>query len=276
MQIFPIKTLLPLTLALAGAFAPQAHADSTLDRIVQAKKLRCGVMLDSPPSGYRTPENQPEGFDVAYCKDMAKALGATAEIVETPSADRIPALVSNRIDVLVASTTSTVARGLSVAFTQPYMNYTTAVITRKDSGIKSYADLKGHNLGGVTGTSTEQMLKRDIAGWDDSKTKYTAYGSDTEAFLALQQGKVDAVLQATAVASVLIKSGQFPTFELAGEAPFPPDLVSIAVRRDDQQMLGWAKLFVWNQVSSGRFTELYKQYISATEPPSLKVAGVDF
>ncbi|MBD1601342.1 transporter substrate-binding domain-containing protein [Pseudomonas typographi] len=276
MQFSSIKPLLPLTLVLAGSLAAQAHADSTLDRIVQAKKLRCGVMLDSPPSGYRTPDNQPEGFDVAYCKDMAKALGATAEIVETPSADRIPALVSNRIDVLVASTTSTVARGLSVAFTQPYMNYTTAVITRKDSGIKSYAELKGHTLGGVTGTSTEQMLKRDIAAWNDSKTQYTAYASDTEAFLALQQGKVDAVLQATAVAAALIKSGQFPTFELAGEAPFPPDLVSIAVRRDDQQMLGWAKLFVWNEVSSGRFGELYKQYISATELPSLRVSGVDF
>ncbi|WP_263262439.1 transporter substrate-binding domain-containing protein [Pseudomonas sp. RIT-PI-S] len=276
MQHSPLKALLPLTLAVAGAFATQAHAESTLDRVVQAKKLRCGVMLDSPPSGYRTPDNQPDGFDVAYCKDMAQALGATAEIVETPSADRIPALVSNRIDVLVASTTSTVARGLSVAFTQPYMNYTTAVITRKDSGIKSYGDLKGHTLGGVTGTSTEQLLKRDIAAWNDGKTQYTAYGSDTEAFLALQQGKVDALLQATAVASALIKSGQFPTFEMAGQAPFPPDLVSIAVRRDDQQMLGWAKLFVWNQVSSGRFGQLYQQYISSTEPPSLKVSGVDF
>lgn len=276
MQKSLVRSLLPLGLAVIGLLAAQAHAESTLDRVVQAKKLRCGVMLDSPPSGFRTPDNQPEGFDVAYCKDMAKALGATPEIVETPSADRIPALVSNRIDVLIASTSNTVARGLSVAFSQPYMNYTTAVITRNDAGIKSYADLKGHNLGGVTGTSTEQMLKRDIANWKDDKTQYTAYTSDTEAFLALQQGKVDAVLQATAVASTLIKSGQFPTFALAGEAPFPPDLVSIAVRRDDQQMLNWTKLFVWNQVAAGRFAELYHQYIASTAVPSLTVNGVDY
>lgn len=265
-----------LTAMIGALVIPSTQAASALDRIVQSKKLRCGVMLDSPPSGFRTPENQPEGFDVSYCKDMAKALGATPEIVETPSSDRIPALVSNRVDVLIASTSSTVARGLTVGFSQPYMNYTTAVITRKDAGIKKYADLKGHTVGGVTGTSTEQMLKKDIAEWNDPKTNYIGYANDAEAFLALQQGKVDAVLQATAVANTLLKSGQFPNFELAGEAPFPPDLVSMAVRREDQEMLNWVRLFVWNQVASGRFAETYHKYIGATEAPSLNVKGVDF
>lgn len=271
------RMLCTVMAAVAGlSMVPVSQAATTLDKVVQAKKLRCGVMLDSPPSGFRTPDNQPEGFDVAYCKDMAKALGATAEIVETPSSDRIPALVSNRIDVLIASTSNTVARGLTVGFSQPYMNYTTAVITRKDTNIKQYSDLKGHTLGGVTGTSTEQALKKDIATWNDPKTSYIGYGNDTDAFMALQQGKVDAVLQATAVASTLLKSGQFPTFALAGEAPFPPDLVSIAVRRDDSEMLGWVKLFVWNQVASGRFAELYHTYIADTEPPALTVKGVDY
>lgn len=265
-----------LTAMIGALVVPATQAASALDRIVQSKKLRCGVMLDSPPSGFRTADNQPEGFDVSYCKDMAKALGATPEIVETPSSDRIPALVSNRVDVLIASTSSTVARGLTVGFSQPYMNYTTAVITRKGAGIKQYADLKGHTVGGVTGTSTEQMLKKDVSEWNDPKTSYIGYSNDSEAFLALQQGKVDAVLQATAVANTLLKSGQFPNFELAGEAPFPPDLVSMAVRREDQEMLNWVRLFVWNQVASGRFAETYHKYIADTEVPDLSVKDVNF
>lgn len=44
---------------------------------------------------------------MAYCRDMAQALGATAQIVETPSSERIPALVSGRIDVLIASASIT-------------------------------------------------------------------------------------------------------------------------------------------------------------------------
>lgn len=65
------------------------------------------------------------------------------EIVQTPASDRIPALVSKRVDIVVGSTTITPERAMTVAFTQPYVNYTITVMTRKDTGIKSYADLKG-------------------------------------------------------------------------------------------------------------------------------------
>ena len=45
-------TLLATTV-LAFAFASHAIAQSALDTIVQSKKLRCGIMLDSPPAGFR-------------------------------------------------------------------------------------------------------------------------------------------------------------------------------------------------------------------------------
>jgi hydroxyproline transporter system substrate-binding protein len=83
--------------------AASAIAQSSLDKIIASKTLRCGVQLDYPPAGFRKPKNESDSYDVAYCKDMAKALGAAAEIVETPSAERIPTLVSNRIDALIAS-----------------------------------------------------------------------------------------------------------------------------------------------------------------------------
>ncbi|MCX8997463.1 transporter substrate-binding domain-containing protein [Rhizobiaceae bacterium BDR2-2] len=261
-----------VTCGLAGP----SHAQSALDTIVQGKKLRCGIMLDSPPSGFRNTSNEPDGFDVAYCRDMAAALGAEAEIVETPSPDRIPALVSNRIDVLIASTTPTPQRAMTVAFTQPYMNYTTSIITRNDTGIEGWEDLKSAKLGGVIGTTTEQLLNAEIEkGWKSSGATYTGFSSDTEAFLALQQGKVDAILQATAVFATLEASGQFPEFVAAGMAPIN-DQVSIAVKRDDQQFLNWAKLFVWQQHTSGRFAEIYAQFFGDAELPSLNAAGVDF
>lgn len=261
---------------LAISLPSLASAASTIDSIVQSKVLRCGVMLDSPPSGFRTPDNKPDGYDVMYCNDMAKALGAKAEIVETPSPDRIPALVSNRIDVLIASTTNSSARGLSVAFSQPYLSVPIAVLTRKGSGIKGWADLKGHALGGVTGTTTEQFLKAAITKWNEPKTGYTGYGSDNDSYMALEQGKVDAILLSVPVSTLLIKSGQFPHLEMAGDAPMPPDLLSIAVKRTDYEFLNWTKLFIWNQVASGRYKEIYNQYFAPGDAPSLSVSGVDY
>lgn len=262
--------------AVSLAPAQRAQAASALDTIIQSKKLRCGVMLDSPPAGFRDTKNEPQGYDVAFCKDMAKALGAEPVIVETPSPDRIPALVSNRIDVLIASTTPTAARALTVAFTQPYMNNTTAVVTRKDTGISQYADLKSKKLGGVIGSTPEQLFEGEIAkGWKGTGATYTGYASDAEAYLALQQGKVDAILVSTGVFNALNQSGQFPEFVMAGTAPIA-DFGSIAVRRDDQQFLNWAKVFIFQENTNGRFAEIYREYFGNAPLPSLTANGVTF
>src|SRR5437899_3435861 len=274
-----MRTIMKALLATAIAsltLAAQAHADSALDTIIQNKKLRCGIMLDSPPAGYRDQSNKPDGYDVTYCKDMAKALGAEPVIVETPSPDRIPALASNRIDVLIASTTPTPARALTVAFTQPYTNNTTTVVTRKDTAISQYSDLKSKKLGGVVGTTPEQLFKEELAkGWQASGASYTGYASDAEAYLALQQGKVDAILISAGVFHALSQSGQFPEFVAAGTAPLA-DFGSIAVHRDDQQFLNWARVFVFQQEASGRRAEVYSKYYGDGPLPPLTANGINF
>ena len=117
-------------------------------------------------------------------------------IVRVLSPDRIPSLVSNRIDVLISSTTPTPARALTVAFTQPYTNNIMMVVTRKDTGISQYTDLKSKKLGGVVGTTPEQLFKEESSprDWNNSGATYTGYASDAESYLALQQGKIDAIL----------------------------------------------------------------------------------
>jgi ABC-type amino acid transport substrate-binding protein len=272
----PGTTLLASAIvAIALAGHANAQSASALDKIEQSKILRCGIMLDSPPAGYRDQDNQPDGYDVAYCKDMAAALGARPVVVETTSPDRIPALVSNRIDVLIASTTPTPQRELTVAFSQPYTNNVMVVVTRKGTGIKVFSDLKGRRLGGVVGTTPEQLFKAKLAtDWKNTGTTYTGYASDAETDMALEQGKVDAILIDNSVFKALSQSGQFPNLVMGGPAPLN-DWGSIAVRRDDFQFLNWVRMFVFQQVQSGRFAELYKKYYGVDAPP-LTADGVTF
>lgn len=92
--------------------------------------------------GARDANNQPVGFDVDYCNDLAKALGVKTEIVETPFPDRVPALMSDLADVVIASTSDTLERAKVVGFSIPYMVNRMIVLTRKNTGISSYEDLK--------------------------------------------------------------------------------------------------------------------------------------
>ena len=64
--------LIAMTAALLMA-GGVASAD-TLDDVVDRGTLRCGVVLDFPPIGYRDANNAPAGFDVDYCADLAASL----------------------------------------------------------------------------------------------------------------------------------------------------------------------------------------------------------
>ena len=265
------------SVGLMVASAANAQSTSTMERIINTKTLRCGVQLDYPPSGFRTQKNEPEGYDVAYCKDMAKALGATAQIVETPSAERIPALVSNRIDMLVASTSITPQRAVSVAFTIPYLSLTNVTLTNKEAGVNKFDDLKGRTIGGVTGSTTALELKAIFDKWNDPKGKFISYGSESEAYLALSQRKIDGIMIGVGAASALVKSGQFPTLVIKGNAPSPADMTGIAVRKSDADLLRWANVFIWNQVRTGRYQELFQTYFGHdTAPPTLAFPSVNY
>lgn len=259
-----------------GLFPAVSHAQSTLDKVISSKVLRCGVMLDYPPLGYRDASHNPVGYDVSYCQDMAAALGAKAEIVETPSAERIPALVSNRIDVLIAGTSITPQRALSVAFSQPYNRNNVIVLTRKDTGIHGFNDLKGRSVGGVTTATATMELQKAFKAWNDPKGNFTGYATEAESYLALSQGKIDAIFLGDAAAGALIRSGRFPSFVIAGTAPTQPDLCGIAVRKDDTDFLRWVQNFVWYQGVSGRYQQLYNQFFAPGKAPPLGVPGIPF
>ena len=195
-----------IALALTAVFlAGQAQADK-LDDIIESGKLRCAVTLDFPPMGSRDAQNNPVGFDVDYCNDLAKVLGVTAEVVETPFPDRIPALVSGRADVIVASTSDTLERAKTVAMTIPYFAFQMVVLTREDTGITKYEDIKDRPVGNTSGTYEAIALEKDVKKWG-GKGSFRAYQSQNDTILAVAQGHIDATVVTNTVAASTLKSG---------------------------------------------------------------------
>ncbi|MEK9597894.1 MAG: transporter substrate-binding domain-containing protein, partial [Alphaproteobacteria bacterium] len=73
-----LRKLIGISFASMLMVAPVA-AD-TLDDVIDAGTLKCGVVLDFPPIGYFDANNEPAGFDVEYCNDLAAALEVDVEI----------------------------------------------------------------------------------------------------------------------------------------------------------------------------------------------------
>jgi polar amino acid transport system substrate-binding protein len=112
-------TALALGLAATlSAWAPAAKAQTVAD-IKKKGELTIGMLVDFPPYGTTNSSNQPDGYDADVARLMAKDLGVKLNLVPVTGPNRIPFLLTNKVDLLVASLAITPERAKQVQFSAP-------------------------------------------------------------------------------------------------------------------------------------------------------------
>lgn len=262
-----------LALSACALFTGQAAADK-LDDVLAKGEVRCAVVLDFPPMGFRDSNNDPVGMDVDMCADLAAAMGVDYQIVGVTWAERIPALISGKVDVAIASSSDTLERAQTVGFTVPYMVFQFQALLKEDSDITAWEDLKSARVGAAVGTTYEsEYLAYKEAHWPDAKGRYISFQSENESFLAVSQGQVDAVIVTDTAAANVVNSDKYGELKLGPVAPFGADYVGMMTLRQEYGWINYLNLFINRQVRSGRFDELYAKWIGG-EPPALNIQGV--
>ncbi len=258
-----------LAFSLAMTAGTAALADK-LDDVIDNGKVRCGVVLDFPPIGYRDANNEPAGFDVEYCKDLATAMEVDYEIIPLTWAERLPSIVSNRADVVFGGTSDTLERAKTVGFTIPYAIYYAQAVVTKESGITTFQDMKGKRVGAAVGTVPEIEFLKIAKEWG-TENLYQGFQSENEVFLAVAQGKIDAgITTNTAVKPI---TAQYDTILAGPRMPWTTDYTSVVGPRKDFGWLNYLNLFVTQQVRSGRYQELWGTFVGG-EAPELRIPGV--
>jgi polar amino acid transport system substrate-binding protein len=241
-----------------------------LDDVINAGVLRCAVVLDFPPIGYRDANNEPAGFDVDYCKDLAAALEVDYEILPVTWAERLPVIVTNRADVVFGGTSDTLERAKTVGFTIPYAIYYHQAVVGKDSGIETFEDMKGKRVAAAVGTTPEQAFLKYAKEWG-TEDLYQGYQSENEVFLAVAQGKADAGLTTNTAVKPIAE--QYDTVVAGPRMPWTTDYTSVVGPRKDVSWLNYLNLFITYQVRSGRYDELWMKYVGS-KAPELRIPGV--
>ena len=181
-----ITALTALTLAVLSGLA---HADR-LDDIKKAGVLRVASFDSNPPFGFVDAKSkQIEGLDVDYAKAIADKLGVKLQLQPTNPANRVPLLVANKVDLVLANFTITPERAEQVNFSIPYFSSGQQFIVKKGT-LKSPEDLNTWRVGVDKGTVNEGVLRAKYPG-----AKVVAYDDTPFAFTALRNGHVQAITQ---------------------------------------------------------------------------------
>ncbi|MDB5817853.1 MAG: amino acid transporter substrate-binding protein family, partial [Rhizobacter sp.] len=144
-----------------SALAPLAHAQ-TVDEIKKKGTITIGMLVDFPPYGTMNSSNEPDGYDADVAKLLAKDWGVKLNLVPVTGPNRIPFLLTNKVDLLVASLAVTPERSKQVQFSTPYAAASIVLYGAKKAVLKTPDDLKGVRLG-VARASTQDVALTAVA-----------------------------------------------------------------------------------------------------------------
>lgn len=169
----------------------QTKHDPQVQAIIDRGSLRVGVKQDVPNFGYLDPKsNKYSGMEIDIAKKVAKELGVKIEYTPVTAQTRGPLLDNGQLDMVIATFTITEERKELYNFTTPYYTDAAGFLVKKGSGIDSWEDLDGKNIG-VTQGSIQQSLLTEIAEEKGLSFEFTELGSNPEVVIALAAQRVD-------------------------------------------------------------------------------------
>jgi len=236
---------------------------STLEGILQRGEFRVGFEAGYMPFEMTDKKGEFVGFDIDMAKEMAKAMGVKFVPVNTAWDGIIPALTTNKFDIIMSGMTITQERNLKINFADPYIVVgQTILLNSKHKGkVKSYSDLNDpkYILTSKLGTTGEQAVKRLIP-----KATYKSFETEPEAALEVVNGKADAFVYDLPYC-VVFNAQQGKGKLVFLDQPFTYEPLAWAINKGDPDFLNWLNNFLRQVRNDGRYDRMYNKWIKNTD-----------
>lgn len=239
--------------ALAGLMAAPASAQQdTVAAIKNRGKLLAGVKFDTPPFGFLDKDNKPVGFDLDIVSKVAEKIGVPVEFVSVTSPTRIPMLVSRNVDLSAASMTHTRERDRTIDFSITYYTGGQSLLVPAASTVTSVGDLAGKTVAVQQGTTLEKTIQAMAP-----KAKITAFKDYNSAWLALVQGRADALTGSLNILQGFAKENK--GYKIVGDL-FSVEPFGIGVRQGDSALRDVINETLQDLWKSGEYQKLYVKW----------------
>jgi polar amino acid transport system substrate-binding protein len=243
---------------LAAATLGTAPAKAATPEEIKARgKLLVGVLTDYPPFGGTDAQQQPAGYDADVAKLLAKSLGVTLELVPVTGPNRIPYLLTNKVDVLIATFGITAERSKQVLFSNPYSALTIYVLAPKSLNVKTPEDLKAMTIS-VARASTQDTAITAIA---PQGTQLKRFDDDATALQALISGQVQAIGASNTILAQLNKD--YPQLNIEPKITLREQANGMAFRKADTALQEYANKFIAEIESNGELSAINQRWFGS-------------
>ena len=238
-------TILTTAFSLSGC-ATTGDGQTLPEPIIQkAQFLRVGINPTAPPlifkQGLRT-----VGLEADLARALAQELGKTVRFIELGWNDLIPALLENRIDIIMSGMTITKAREVRITFTDPYLKAGQMALVLRENYHRypslSSIKMSSSRVGVEKGTTGEFFVQQEFL-----LARKLSFSTPKEGVQSLVEGRIDLFIHDAPViwwmASEREAEGLTPlSFLLTQEK------LAWGIRKEDRELLQSVNRFLeaWN------------------------------
>ncbi|MCJ8143610.1 transporter substrate-binding domain-containing protein [Ancylobacter sp. A5.8] len=250
-------------LTIAAIQAPLPASADALATIEANKVIRIAVPQDFPPFGSVGVDMAPKGYDVDVAKLIADKLGVKLELVPVTSANRIPYLQTNKVDLVISSLGKNAEREKVIDFSIAYAPFFNGVFAPADVAVKEIKDLDGKTIG-VTRGAVEDLELTKIAPASVTIKRYEDNNGTISAFLS---GQVELIATGNVVAAAILERNPPKRPEIKFLIKNSPCFIGL--NKNEPALLEKVNAIITSAKADGALNAISEKWLGAKLPAEL-------
>jgi len=216
--------------------------------------LRVGVSVKAPPLVFKD-NQQIVGLEADFAGELAAYLGRRVVFVELDWKDQIPALLDNRIDIIMSGMTITDERMMRISFSEPYFVSGQMAMIRSVDALRFAAMRQDGRIGYVRRTTGEDFIKKYFP-----RAQKSGFAISEDGVQALINKRIDVLVHDGPVilylASKYAAKGVTPVYNV-----FTEEYLAWGFRRDHVALRENANSFLETIKKDGQLDAIIQQWI---------------
>ncbi|HTQ73384.1 MAG TPA: transporter substrate-binding domain-containing protein [Burkholderiales bacterium] len=266
-------SLFAVACAMLVAPAAAQQLTGTLKKIKETGSITIGYRESSIPFSYLDDKEKPVGYAMDLCMKIVDAVkadlkmpGLKVQLQPVTSSNRIPLMQNGTIDLECGSTTNSVERQKQVSFGPTYFVINVTAAVKKNSKIKSLADLNGKTISTTSGTTSVPLLKK-YQKTQNIEVK-EIYGKDhAESFLLVADDRAAAFVMDDILLAGQIANSRNPSAYRIIPESLRQEPYSMMLRKDDPQFKALVDKTIGGVMKSGEINKIYAKWFTSPIPP---------
>jgi len=266
----------PVVLLLAVSLFPAAVSADVLEEVKKKGVLVAGVNEASPPFGFMDRDKREiVGIEPDLAAAIAGKLGVKLKLLPVTSAERIPALLDGKVDIVAATMSRSPDRAKLVDFSLTYFKTVQRILARTGT-VANIKDLGGKKVGVIVGSAAEAHLKSEVP-----TAVIYPFGDYKFAVEALRKGAIDALTGDGVILYGILASLPKDAFEIPMGMALSDESYGLAVRKGNAKFVEFVDATLTEMNRAGEAKKIFEKWLQRRDvaaapppsPPAAEMAG---